>query len=160
MSEHEDDSDESVDSASGHSGEEQDNEDMSSDEVEDGSQISASEEEHDVEMQSSGEDNGEDSESESKDVVEESTGNAGWADAISKVLRTNKPKSKKTLVLSRAKKINDPRYINDEPRLEGPGFDIDGEIKEESDVKPDVELPSVTSAKEKELKRKVSNFSA
>ncbi|XP_066263131.1 RRP15-like protein [Euwallacea similis] len=34
--------------------------------------------------------------------------NEGWADSIAKILKTNKPKKKKTLVLSKAKKLNDP----------------------------------------------------
>ncbi|XP_066142553.1 RRP15-like protein isoform X2 [Euwallacea fornicatus] len=34
--------------------------------------------------------------------------NEGWADSIAKILKTNKPKKKKTLVLSKAKKLTDP----------------------------------------------------
>ncbi|KAI4487216.1 hypothetical protein M0804_005365 [Polistes exclamans] len=33
--------------------------------------------------------------------------NPGWADALQKILKTNKPKRKKTIVLSKAKKHND-----------------------------------------------------
>ncbi|XP_015179976.1 PREDICTED: RRP15-like protein, partial [Polistes dominula] len=33
--------------------------------------------------------------------------NPGWADAIQKILKTNKPKRKKTIVLSKAKKLNE-----------------------------------------------------
>lgn len=34
--------------------------------------------------------------------------NEGWADSIAKILKTNKPKKKKSLVLSKAKKLTDP----------------------------------------------------
>ncbi|XP_034938996.1 RRP15-like protein [Chelonus insularis] len=37
----------------------------------------------------------------------ESEGNPGWADVFQKILNTNKPKKKKTLVLSKAKKLSD-----------------------------------------------------
>lgn len=33
--------------------------------------------------------------------------NPGWADALQKILKTNKPKRKKTIVLSKAKKYSD-----------------------------------------------------
>ncbi|XP_075145865.1 RRP15-like protein [Haematobia irritans] len=55
-------------------------------------------------------------------------GNAGWADSIAKVLSTNKPKTKKTLVLSRAKKIK----AGDKNKSEADyGFEVEGEIKKE-----------------------------
>lgn len=52
----------------------------------------------------------EDSESDGDVIDEESKMllNEGWADSIAKILRTNKPKKKKTLVLSKAKKLTDP----------------------------------------------------
>lgn len=50
------------------------------------------------------------SESEEDQVDEESQIllNEGWADSIAKILKTNKPKKKKSLVLSKAKKLTDP----------------------------------------------------
>lgn len=57
--------------------------------------------------------------------------NAGWADSIAKILRTKKPKRKKTLVLSKAKKITDVK----KKKVIGVGFEVeteDGQIKEES----------------------------
>lgn len=56
--------------------------------------------------------------------------NTGWVDSISKILKTNKPKGKKTLVLSKAKKLTDVK--KEKPK--DPEFQIDGETKEE---KPD-----------------------
>lgn len=56
--------------------------------------------------------------------------NSGWADSISKILKTNKPKGKKTIVLSKAKKLTDLRKGISKPA----GFEVqtvEGEIKEE-----------------------------
>jgi hypothetical protein len=96
---------------------------------------------------------------EADDEEEKPEGNAGWADAMSKVLRTNKPKKKKTLVLSRAKKLSEVG-AKDEP--DDPGFEVDGEepkvkIDEEEDSKPDVK-PILTSAELREHKKKVDTF--
>lgn len=97
------------------------------------------------------------SEKEGDDEEEEKPeGNAGWADAMSKVLRTNKPKKKKTLVLSRAKKLSEVG-AKDEP--DDPGFEVDGEeskvkADEEEDSKPDIK-PILTTAELREHKKKV-----
>ncbi|XP_018563361.1 RRP15-like protein isoform X2 [Anoplophora glabripennis] len=56
--------------------------------------------------------------------------NSGWADSISKILKTNKPKGKKTIVLSKAKKLTDLRKEKSKPA----GFEVQtvsGEVKEE-----------------------------
>lgn len=94
----------------------------------------------------------------SEEEEEKPEGNAGWADAMSKVLRTNKPKKKKTLVLSRAKKLSEVG-AKDEP--EELGFEVDGEepkVKtEEEDSKPDVK-PVLTSAELREHKKKVVSY--
>nr|CAD7194616.1 unnamed protein product [Timema douglasi] len=58
--------------------------------------------------------------------------NPGWADAMAKILKTNKPKRKKSVVLAKAKKLSD---FNKKIKVEDPGFEVDG-IKEE---KPDLE---------------------
>lgn len=63
----------------------------------------------------------------------ESTSNAGWADAMQKILKTNKPKRKKTLVLAKAKKLCDVKITEKKKDL---SFEIDGvkeEIKTESE---------------------------
>ncbi|KAJ3647622.1 hypothetical protein Zmor_019489 [Zophobas morio] len=58
------------------------------------------------------------------------TANAGWADSIAKILKTNKPKGKKTLVLSKAKKLTDTKKT----KTKSAGFEVataDGDVKEE-----------------------------
>lgn len=44
--------------------------------------------------------------------------NPGWADALQKILKTNKPKRKKTIVLSKAKKYSDVVRTQESPSLE------------------------------------------
>lgn len=72
--------------------------------------------------------------------------NTGWADAISKILKQKS--KKKTLVLSKAKKLTDVKKKKPEPS----GFEIeapDGVVKvkeedsseEKEDVKPELEEP-------------------
>ncbi|KAF4531638.1 hypothetical protein B566_EDAN006569 [Ephemera danica] len=79
-------------------------------------------------------------------------GNAGWADAISKVLRTTKPKKKRTLVLSRAKKLTDLARQAAAAAKNEPMFEIDGEKQEEGEEKPAVETkPDVKGG---DMKRK------
>lgn len=63
----------------------------------------------------------------------ESVSNAGWADAMQKILKTNKPKRKKTLVLAKAKKLCDVKV---KEKKEDDSFEIEGikeEIKTESE---------------------------
>lgn len=65
------------------------------------------------------------------DNQECSTANEGWADSIAKILKTNKPKGKKTLVLSKAKKLTD---IRREPGNKDVGYEVegnDGEVRKE-----------------------------
>ncbi|XP_013100482.1 RRP15-like protein [Stomoxys calcitrans] len=70
---------------------------------------------------------------------EQQQGNSGWADSIAKVLSTNKPKTKKTLVLSRAKKIKP----SDKNKVEVDfGFEVEGEIKKEDISNEKEELSS------------------
>lgn len=57
---------------------------------------------------------------------DKSTSNAGWADAMQKILRTNKPKRRKTLVLAKAKRLCDVRI----EKKEDIPFEIDG-VKDE-----------------------------
>ncbi|XP_073950286.1 RRP15-like protein isoform X2 [Choristoneura fumiferana] len=54
--------------------------------------------------------------------------NKGWGDSISKILGSNKPKNKKTLVLSRAKKYSAKEAVVKE---EKPAFEVIGEAKVE-----------------------------
>ncbi|XP_047536703.1 RRP15-like protein [Vanessa atalanta] len=64
--------------------------------------------------------------------------NEGWADSISKILGSNKPKNKKTLVLSRAKKLAD---VVKKEKEEKPAFEIVGE--QPIEVKPEVKEKKV-----------------
>ncbi|KAG7204049.1 hypothetical protein KM043_001907 [Ampulex compressa] len=68
-----------------------------------------------------------------------SLGNPGWADVMQQILRTKKPKRKKTIVLSKAKKLCD--VVNQE-KAEEISFEIE-KVKEE--VKSEVD--SVTDYK-------------
>ncbi|XP_003690585.1 RRP15-like protein [Apis florea] len=71
------------------------------------------------------------------DIKSDAGGNSGWADAMRKILQTKKPKRKKTIVLSKAKKLCDTKEKEDK---ESSLFDIEKvkeevkEIKEEEDV--------------------------
>lgn len=74
------------------------------------------------------------------DIKSDAGGNSGWADAMRKILETKKPKRKKTIVLSKAKRLCD---IKEKEDKESSLFDIEKvkeevksqEIKEEEDVK-------------------------
>lgn len=78
--------------------------------------------------------------------------NEGWADSITKILGTNKPKNKKTLVLSRAKKLAD---VVKKEKEEKPAFEIVGEEPDEE--KPKVE-EKVKDSEEPLVKKKVINI--
>ncbi|KAL6442202.1 hypothetical protein ACFW04_002463 [Cataglyphis niger] len=52
-----------------------------------------------------------------------STSNEGWANVMQKILRTNKPKRKKTIVLAKAKKLCDVKI---KEKKEEVSFEIDG----------------------------------
>ncbi|KAF5272438.1 hypothetical protein FQA39_LY07906 [Lamprigera yunnana] len=71
-----------------------------------------------------------DNEEEVNDSNEGGTVNMGWADSIAKILKSSKPKGKKAIVLSKAKKIVDVKKV----KVEDAGFEIeakDGQIKQE-----------------------------
>lgn len=73
-----------------------------------------------------------------KDVI---TANEGWADSVAKILGSKKPKNKKTLVLSRAKKHAD---VLKQVKEEKPEFEVIGDVevkvvkKEEATSEPPV----------------------
>ncbi|EFA07263.2 RRP15-like protein [Tribolium castaneum] len=79
------------------------------------------------------------------------TTNAGWADSIAKILKTNKPKGKKTLVLSKAKKLTDVKRKKTKPA----GFEVataEGDVKqEELEVEDDETSEQAIKRKKKEL---------
>lgn len=63
--------------------------------------------------------------------------NAKWADSIAKILKTNKPKGKKTLVLSKGKKLTNVKKKPQKLEFEVEG--ADGEIKREVAVEENVD---------------------
>ncbi|XP_029163621.1 RRP15-like protein [Nylanderia fulva] len=77
-----------------------------------------------------------------------STSNAGWADAMQKILRTNKPKRKKTIVLAKAKKLCDVKI-----KEKTEDFEIDG-IKNETKIEADVETGEPTVRTKQRIKEK------
>lgn len=88
------------------------------------------------------------SDNENSDTEKAGT-NAGWADSVAKILKTKKPKGKKTLVLSKAKKLSDVKI----KKPTEVGFQIDGEIKEE---KPDPSaLDKIKEEPDEPAKKKV-----
>lgn len=70
--------------------------------------------------------------------------NPGWADAMQKILRTKKPKRKKTIVLSKAKRLCD---VVLKEKKESPSFQVEGDEKNAQIDKPD---PSDTSQVKKD----------
>lgn len=78
--------------------------------------------------------------------------NEGWADSVAKILGSSKPKNKKTLVLSRAKKHS---VVVKSEKEEKPSFEVIGESSEKkSDIK--TEVPSTEGASEPPAKKIVS----
>lgn len=64
--------------------------------------------------------------------------NPAWADAMSKILKSNKPKRKKNIVLARAKKLNDTKKAV-APVEEKLSFEIiKNDQSEETEVKPEI----------------------
>lgn len=73
---------------------------------------------------------------ESNTIAYKTEGNPGWADAMQKILQTRKPKRKKTIVLSKAKKLFDVKKKENEENV---SFEIE-KVKEEVETfKEDVE---------------------
>lgn len=80
--------------------------------------------------------------------------NEGWADSVAKILGSNKPKNKKTLVLSRAKKYKEPVK---EVKEDKPSFEVIGDGDEKKDIKVEVKQESDPAAPL--VKKKVGNCS-
>lgn len=84
---------------------------------------------------------GDDADNESGNEEENDDGNSGWADAFSKVLQQEKPKNKKYLVLSKAKKLADRKEKDKEIKptfeiLKKEGKDDAGQETAEAETKP------------------------
>lgn len=84
------------------------------------------------------------------DIKSDAGGNSGWADAMRKILETKKPKRKKTIVLSKAKRLCD---IKEKEDKETSLFDIE-KVKEEvksQEIKEEEDVVKKPQLKEKKL---------
>lgn len=133
---------ENVENESGSDEEQSNDEDQSNDE----------EKSNDEEMESDGgssdgadDEFGDDNSDDEAD--DENDGNAGWADALAKVLKQDKPKNKKYLVLSKVKKLSERTDKDDTDKKVT--FEIDG--NDDEDVKPDVDADEKPTDNELEL---------
>lgn len=84
------------------------------------------------------------------DIKSDVGGNSGWADAMRKILQTKKPKRKKTIVLSKAKRLCD---IKEKEDKESSLLDIE-KIKEEvnsQEIKEEKDVVKKPQLKEKKL---------
>lgn len=94
-------------------------------------------------------------ESQSDDEESEAGGNPGWADVMQKILQTKKPKRKRTIVLSKAKKLCDIKKKNDEEHLP---FEI-AEVKKEVKTKESEEVETDDQKPRLKEKRKGTSLS-
>lgn len=88
------------------------------------------------------------SDNESNTETSKTEGNPGWADAMQKILQSKKPKRKKTIILSKAKKLCDVKKKKENEESEP--FEIEKvkeEVKEEENE--DDDKKSITPLKEK-----------
>ncbi|XP_057322623.1 RRP15-like protein [Microplitis mediator] len=93
-----------------------------------------------------------DSETESKEAGSKFNGNPALADVFRKILKTNKPKKKKTLVLSRAKKLNE---IKPKESATEADAGADAKTDDKSEVKKSIEDPEKKEKKSKHLSLRV-----
>lgn len=77
------------------------------------------------------------------------------------MLKTNKPKGKKTLVLSKAKKLADVKHKINIPKAPKVGFEIENEVKEEEKPQTDDIKPAKKDSDAPPRKRvKTTNFNS
>ncbi|XP_008544840.1 RRP15-like protein [Microplitis demolitor] len=93
-----------------------------------------------------------DSETETKESGSKFNGNPALADVFRKILKTNKPKKKKTLVLSRAKKLNEIKPKESEADADA---GADAKADDKSEVKKFTEDPEKKEKKSKHLSLRV-----
>lgn len=93
------------------------------------------------------EDDDEDDEADTEDA-----GNAGWAKSLAKILKQEKPKNKKSVVLSKAKKLSE--ILEAREKAKSIGFAIEGEVKEE---KPDVDELNL-EVEERKKKKQITSL--
>lgn len=89
-------------------------------------------------------------ESSADEVDDEAGRNDNWAKSFARILKQEKPKNKKHLVLSQAKKLKD--ILAEREKAKKIGFEIDGEIKEE---KPDPLILDLEITEKKVKKEKL-----
>lgn len=141
-----------------HSDSERDSEDV--DDESDSERVEAAhlEEESENEMNSGDEGDESESKEESSEGSEDddkSKANPGWADALQKILKSKKPKRKKSIVLSKAKRLCDVVVKVQEERASFAVEGSDGTIKKEvlkTEVKVEQEGES-TSGHRKQKRR-------
>lgn len=115
-------------------------------------EISSHDEDHEMTSENIHDDSGSGTEaSESADETDErvgvTDGNPGWADAMAKILKTNKPKNKKTIVLAKAKKL---QQVTKKEKLE---VESGTDVKEEKDGT--IKFEKNTLKDSKKLKKKL-----
>ncbi|CAD1469502.1 unnamed protein product, partial [Heterotrigona itama] len=93
-------------------------------------------------------------EDQSDDAKSEAEGNPGWADVMQKILQTKKPKRKRTIVLSKAKKLCDIKKKNDEEQLP---FEIE-KIKREVKTEESEEVENDNQKPQLKERRKETNL--
>lgn len=84
-------------------------------------------------------DNEDDQQDENDDNDDGDEGNVGWANTFAKVLQQEKPKNKKYLVLSRAKKLTEKKVDIDDGK-KALTFEIDGKNGDDDEVDSNGEL--------------------
>lgn len=77
-----------------------------------------------------------DSDNDADEEMDDDGENAGWAAALAKTLEQDKPKNKKYLVLSRAKKLAERELAAKKPKA-------DFEIEDNGEIKPEIDLLDV-----------------
>lgn len=115
-------------------------------------QIQGSEDDDDEADDADGDDENTDADTED-DEDDATEGNADWAKSLAKILKQEKPKNKKIVALSKAKKTSD--ILEAREKAKAVGFAIDGEVKEE---KPDVDLLEAADIAEAQKRKKREAF--
>lgn len=78
---------------------------------------------------------------------------SSFASSISKILKNEGSESKKTLILSKSKKVEDI----EKKKRKAIGFEIVGDVKQEDDTKPDEEDLKIAMQRKNYLERKKVN---
>ncbi|XP_057370322.1 RRP15-like protein [Daphnia carinata] len=133
------------------------NSDEEYDDLESGQEASASDD-GDSYTKGSNSDSDSDSDSNEKEVASQDEknvvyGNFGWADAMSKVLKSSKPKTKKSVILSKAKKDADIMKIISAQQEKTLSFEVEEAKKENVTKNEDPDVVRRSAHLEKMLRR-------